>query len=294
MYEKVEQCPACAGNEFTNQIICDDHTVTGESFAIVACNQCNLWITSPRPTLAHLSKYYESNDYISHANRANSIVNIIYKIVRKYTLNQKTKLIKNYVPQGKLLDYGCGTGDFLAQAQYKGYQILGIEPNPKALAQASQQTNVEIKTNLDELESTLKVDVITLWHVLEHVPHPTETLAQLYRHLNTGGYIIIAVPNRASYDAHYYKEYWAAYDVPRHLFHFNELNIKYLSKKLKLKYVKKLPQYFDAFYVSMLSEKYKKHKSAFVKGMLTGFKSNQWASRNDSNYSSLIYVLRKT
>lgn len=293
MYEKVDQCPACSGTEFTNQIICDDHTVTGESFAIVSCNQCKLWITSPRPNKESLGKYYESDTYISHSNKGNSLVNVIYKLVRTYTMHQKTQLIKSFVSSGKLIDYGCGTGDFLAACQRKGFDISGIEPSDIARQQAIAQTNTTIHAHLDNLAKDQKVDIITMWHVLEHVPNPKETLKRLRKHLNTGGYLIIAVPNRASFDANNYKEYWAAYDVPRHLFHFNPLNIKYLAKELKLSYTKSIPQYFDAFYVSMLSEKYLKRGSSFLKGMIKGLQSNRWASQNDNNYSSLIYVLRK-
>ncbi len=293
MYEKVDQCPVCSGKEFTNQIICDDHTVTGESFAIVSCNHCNLWITSPRPARESLGKYYQSDTYISHSNKGNSLVNVIYKMVRRYTMYQKTQLIKGFMGSGKLIDYGCGTGDFLAACQHKGYNVLGIEPSDIARKQAIAQTSTTIYPHLDNLAKDEKVDIITMWHVLEHVPNPKETLAHLKKHLNTGGYFIIAVPNRDSFDAKYYKEHWAAYDVPRHLFHFNPLNIKYLSKELKLSFVKMIPQYFDAYYVSMLSEKYLKGNSAFIKGMIRGLQSNRSAVKNNNNYSSLIYVLRK-
>lgn len=293
MYEKVDQCPACSGTEFKNQIICDDHTVTGESFAIVSCNQCSLWITSPRPSQDSLGKYYESDTYISHSNKGNSLVNVIYKMVRRYTMRQKTQLIKGFVNSGRLIDYGCGTGDFLAACQHKGFEVQGIEPNDIARKQAVSQTKATILSDLSNLPKGEKFDIITMWHVLEHVPNPRETIERLKKHLNAGGYLIIAVPNRDSFDAKYYKEHWAAYDVPRHLFHFKPLNIKYLSKELKLSYIKTIPQYFDAFYVSMLSEKYLNSNSSFIKGMIKGLQSNQSAAKNNNNYSSLIYVLRK-
>jgi SAM-dependent methyltransferase len=209
-------------------------------------------------------------------------------------MHQKTQLLKTFISKGSVLDYGCGTGDFLTACKKKGFLIQGIEPNELARNQARNQTQVKINSDISDLSKEHKVDIITLWHVLEHVPNPKETLEQLKTHLKPGGHIIIAVPNRDSYDAKIYKEHWAAYDVPRHLFHFNQLNIKYLGKELKLKYIKTIPQYFDAYYVSMLSEKYLKKGSSFVRGMLSGLKSNSWASKNDGNYSSLIYVLRKT
>lgn len=294
MYEKVESCPICGGEHFTNRIICKDHTVSGESFAIVECDQCKLWITSPRPSQSEIGKYYESDAYISHSNKGNSPINIIYKLVRNYTMKKKTQLIQSYSSKGKLLDYGCGTGDFLSACKSKGFEVVGIEPNEHARNQAANQTAATIFEDIDSLEKKDKVDVITLWHVLEHVPDPKAILKRLKKQLNKGGHLIIAVPNRESYDASYYKEYWAAYDVPRHLFHFNQLNIKDLSKDLKLKQVNTLPQYFDSYYVSMLSEKYLGHSMAFVRGMIRGFISNRWAKANNNNYSSLIYVLRKT
>ena len=144
MYEKVETCPTCESREFTNQLISTDHTVSGESFAIVECSSCHLWITSPRPISSELGRYYESAAYISHSNKANSPINLIYKLVRKYTLLKKTQLISKYTSQGSVLDYGCGTGDFLKACQSQGYNIMGIEPNKHARENAFEQTGIEI------------------------------------------------------------------------------------------------------------------------------------------------------
>ncbi len=294
MYEKVDSCPICSGQAFTNQLICTDHTVSSESFAIVECDQCSLWITSPRPTSDEIGRFYESDAYISHSNKGNNPINIIYKLVRNYTMKKKTQLIKSYVSQGTVLDYGCGTGDFIASCQANGFTVVGVEPNEQARTQANLQTGNRVYQDLESIDNKEKVDAITLWHVLEHVPDPLVTLKSLKKKLNKGGHMIIAVPNRDSYDASHYKEHWAAYDVPRHLFHFNPLNIKDLSKKTKLKQIDTIPQYFDAFYVSMLSEKYLGHSFSFIRGILNGLTSNRWANNNHNNYSSLIYVLRKT
>ena len=293
MYEKVEVCPICKGTEFANEIICTDHTVSKESFAIVSCKSCNLWITSPRPTATKIGKYYQSDAYISHTNKANNPINVLYKIVRSITLKQKTNLLKKYKPKGKVLDYGCGTGDFLLACKKSGFSISGIEPDESARKQAAEKNKIRINANIKEHEKSDKVDIITLWHVLEHVPDPNDIIKKLKKRLNKDGILIIAVPNRESLDAKLYNEYWAAYDVPRHLFHFNKLNIKKLARNRNLKVKEIVPQNFDAFYVSMLSEKYSKGGSGLVNGLINGLKSNQWAKKNDKNYSSLIYILSR-
>lgn len=294
MYEKVEKCPICSNERLKNEMICKDYTVSKESFAIISCEHCQLWITSPRPTSDQIGKYYESPEYISHTNKSNSFVNIIYKIVRQYTLSRKVKIIKEYKPTGLILDYGCGTGAFLKRCKDEGFQIEGIEPNTHAREEATKITGQVILESIIQHEETNKADIITLWHVLEHVADLDSTIQELYKRLNKDGYIIIAVPNKNSYDAKHYKEMWAAYDVPRHLYHFTKTSISKLSKKYNLKLVQTIPQYFDSYYVSILSERNQGNKLSFIKGIIMGLKSNTNAFRNSNEYSSLIYILKKS
>jgi len=293
MYEKVEHCPICRGQEFKNFIICEDHTVSHESFAITKCINCHLLLTNPRPDTAKIGKYYQSEDYISHANKSNSLINIIYKIARNFTLRGKLKLINNLKSQKSLLDYGCGTGYFLDYCKKNHWKVAGIEPDENARNLATTLVGEKIFPELNIQEHSKKYDIISLWHVLEHIHHLNELLDNLKSVLKKDGYIIIAVPNADSLDAKIYKENWAAFDVPRHLYHFNQLTFNELIKFQRFKLIDTIPMKLDSFYVSMLSEKQQNGKNNYFRSILNGWKSNSWARKNNNNYSSLIYILKK-
>lgn len=292
MYERLEECPACKFTNFANYKICQDHTVSQESFALVACQNCGLVFTNPRPNPAAISKYYESQNYISHTNKSNNIINLAYKIVRQYTLSQKLDLIKQYSRKQRILDYGCGTGAFLHHCSKKEYQIAGYEPNPTANKQAHALLKTPILSNSKQFSTPDEYDIITAWHVIEHVHELTQTLKFLRSQLQPKGYMFIALPNLNSYDARKYSEHWAAFDVPRHLYHFSRKSFTSLARKLKMQVVAIHPMKFDAYYVSILSEKYISGKNNFLKALKTGYKSNQEAKKS-KEYSSLIYVLKK-
>lgn len=293
MYEKVESCPSCNSKEFVNHIICDDHSVSKESFAIMKCQNCELLVTSPRPDKEAIGSYYKSEDYISHTNSANNLVNITYKIARHFTLRRKFKLIRKLASKNSILDYGCGTGHLLNYIQrQKSWKTIGVEPDEMARTIAMSDHNLNVVGSIDDLPDK-KFGVITLWHVLEHVHDINETIAKLTRHLSKKGSMMIALPNHLSLDQQIYREYWAAYDVPRHLYHFNQLTISELMKYHKLKLVQTIPMKLDAYYVSMLSEKYKTGKNNIFKAVINGWKSNSWAKKHDNNYSSLIYIFKK-
>lgn len=290
MYEKLEECPICKHSHFINHLICDDHSVSGESFALVKCNKCDLVFTNPRPDQDSLPKYYQSDEYISHTDKANSLINIAYKIVRKYTLSRKVKLIdKTNGQTGCLLDFGCGTGDFIKEAIKNKWHAYGYEPDPKARNIAANKNKGQI---LDTIEKTdLSFDIITAWHVIEHVSDLKKTIKRLKKLLKPTGHLIIALPNHHSYDAKFYGSFWAGYDVPRHLYHFDQNSIKSFARRFKLKLVKTLPMKFDSYYVSMLSEKYK-GKPNILRAIKTGYNSNQQAKKTN-DYSSLIYIFKK-
>jgi 2-polyprenyl-3-methyl-5-hydroxy-6-metoxy-1,4-benzoquinol methylase len=271
---------------------CKDYTVSKEVFKILIDEETELLITSPRPDDVNLSKYYESEDYISHSNSHKSVFTKIYQIVRNYTLRQKIKLINSFGSKEKtLLDIGAGTGEFLFECHKDGWKVEGIEPNMNARKLAEEKTGTKLKTQISEL-GTERYDVITMWHVLEHVPNLTEYVSQLNDLLNSNGTIIVAVPNHKSFDASYYGKFWAAYDVPRHLWHFSQTSIQKLFARENMKVNQILPMKFDAFYVSLLSEKYKKGKMNILKAFNIGWRSNLKA-KHTSEYSSLIYVIRK-
>ena len=292
-YERLEHCPICGKEDFKNFLVVTDNAVSKESFVIVECENCTFKFTNPRPDMANIGKYYESEDYISHSNTKTGIINRAYHVVRSITTKQKVELINRHAPRkGSLLDYGCGTGVFLTACKKDGWQIKGVEPTAKARDVAAAQTGAEIATTLEELQGQ-KFDVITLWHVLEHVHTLNETTEQLISLLQEDGVLIIAVPNADSHDAQQYRELWAAYDVPRHLYHFTQNSMKRFLKKHKMKLEEVLPMKFDAYYVSMLSEKHKEGKTSMISSVLNGYKSNSYAEKNGNDYSSLIFVAKR-
>jgi len=270
-----------------------DHSVSGESFQLRYNEDLDMLETYPQPEEERLSEYYKSEDYISHTDTKRNLLERVYHLVRKISLKRKLKLINAFKSEGKvLLDIGCGTGDFLHVAQQDNWSVTGIEPDESARQIANSKTNNAV-FNISHLEDLGEnsFDVITLWHVLEHLPK-LETHIQLFKHLlKPNGTLIIAVPNFKSYDAQLYKNYWAAYDVPRHLWHFSKLSIQKLFKNVELELVKTLPMKFDAYYVCLLSEKYKSGWMNPFRAFWFGYLSNL-KGRASKEYSSHIYVLK--
>lgn len=294
MYEKLSECPVCSASNLRNHMVVKDHSVSKESFNIMVCDNCNFHFTNPRPSEDEIGKYYDSEEYISHTDQANSPINLIYKIARQYALRSKKKLINSIAKdkKGRILDYGCGTGYFLETMKSNDWKTYGIEPNDKARAIATQK--VKVKRSIDELDlKNKKFDIITLWHVLEHIHDLNSTIKSLKTILKEKGKIIIAVPNIESYEESIFGEEWAAYDVPRHLYHFSQETMKTLMLKHGLKIKKTYPMKLDAYYISLLSNKYKFAKYKFINSFITGYKSNTYASKNKNNYSSLIYIIKK-
>jgi 2-polyprenyl-3-methyl-5-hydroxy-6-metoxy-1,4-benzoquinol methylase len=237
-----------------------------------------------------LGKYYESVDYISHTDSKRSLFEKAYHFVKSIALKNKLNLINSLQPnKGRILDIGAGTGDFLSVAKQNGWQTVGVEPSEKAKAIAIKK-EVSFVEDTAELESH-SFDVITMWHVLEHVPNLDNQIQELKRLLKTNGSLIVAVPNFKSFDAKHYGAFWAAYDVPIHFWHFSKKAIKSLFEKEGMELEKVLPMKFDSFYVSLLSEKYKSGKMNFVKAFFIGLQSN-WNAKRNFEYSSHIYVLK--
>ncbi len=272
-------------------IECEDHTVSGEKFQLLYNREYDMLVTSPKPNEKEIYKYYESEDYISHTDAKRSFLEKMYHIVKLFSLRKKTKLITTLNKgKGALLDIGAGTGDFLVAAKKQNWTVQGIEPSNQA-KKIAEQKGITLISQTSDLPSE-SFDIITMWHVLEHVPDPKEQIKELERLLKPNGHILIAVPNFKSYDASYYKSFWAAYDVPRHLWHFSKAAIKKLCKEQKLAVYKILPMKFDSFYVSLLSEKYKKGTMNFFKAFMVGLHSN-WKGKQSGEYSSHIYILKK-
>ncbi|GGZ20319.1 methyltransferase [Echinicola pacifica] len=294
MYEKLTKCPLCQSGHFRNHLVVKDHSVSQESFIICKCDECNFLFTNPRPSVDEIGKYYKSQNYISHTNKANNMVNRVYKQVRKITLKQKLNWVIGYTKtKGKrLLDYGCGTGHFPAYAQSKGWDTVGIEPNADAAKLASQDFGIKVYNNLAAIDKEKKFDAITLFHVLEHIHELDHTIHLLLSKLKSRGILLLAVPNHDSHDAAVYKENWAAYDVPRHLYHFNQESMARLAEKYNMKIVDTKPMIFDSYYVSLLSSEIIYNKKNIIESIKTGYTSNNLAKK-DNNYSSLLFILKK-
>lgn len=290
----IEKCPVCSGTTFSKDLVCKDYTVSQESFQLVTCSDCSFKFTNPRPEDAVLGNYYKSEDYISHSNTKKGMISRLYHMVRSYTLKGKLKLVSSYVSRGTILDYGCGTGMFLNTCQQGGWETFGMEPDSKARKLASEMgLNVyESKLELQNANPERKFDAVTLWHVLEHVTDLDATLNYFKSSLKDSGVLIIAVPNYTSFDAQHYKQFWAAYDVPRHLYHFEVNSVSRLLGKFGFKLIDTKPMKFDSFYVSMLSEKYKTGVIQYGSAFLNGLRSNLKAG-SSTQYSSVIYIFKK-
>lgn len=292
--EVIDKCPICNSNTFNTFLNCIDYTVSRETFIIVECNSCHFKFTNPRPELNKLGDYYKSEEYISHSNTSKGLINYTYQLVRKFTLLKKLQLISKFYKTGFLLDIGCGTGEFLNICKNAKWNVLGIEPDQSTRKKAIESYNLNVQPE-DYLKSipSSNFEIITMWHVLEHVPFLNERIEEIKRLIKPNGIIIIAVPNCNSLDAKIYREDWAAYDLPRHLYHFTPKDIERIFKKHDLKLVNTLPMIFDSFYVSMLSEKNKKGKIHLLASLWNGLRSNLNAIKTGKEFSSQIYIIRK-
>ena len=267
-----------------------DYSVSQEDFDLYYDEKLDMLITHPQPSLENLGKYYESVDYISHTDSKRSLFEKCYHFIKSIALKNKLNLINSVQPaKGSILDIGAGTGDFLSFVQQEGWQALGVEPSEKAKAIAKKK-GVSFVANTIELENN-SFDVISMWHVLEHVPDLDSQIKELKRLLKPNGTLIIAVPNFKSFDAKHYGKFWAAFDVPIHFWHFSKTAIKLLFEQEEMKLVKTLPMKFDSYYVSLLSEKYKNGKMNFIRAFFIGLQSN-WKAKKNFEYSSHIYVLK--
>lgn len=292
--QSLSNCPICNSTQFSPFLSAVDNTVSRETFQIVQCNSCGFKFTNPRPEESELGRYYKSEEYVSHSNTKKGFINSTYQSVRKYTLLKKLQLISKHYKTGRILDIGCGTGEFLNVCKNAKWQTVGIEPDDDAREMAIKNYGLDVhqESDLVFLENA-SFDVISMWHVLEHVPKLNERVEELKRLIKPNGIIIIAVPNCSSLDAKTYQQNWAAYDVPRHLYHFSPKDIETLFRNHGMKVFRILPMIFDSFYVSMLSEKIKTGKINLLRSTWNGLRSNISALKNGKTYSSQIYLIRK-
>tara|TARA_B100001109_G_scaffold253950_1_gene252619 strand:- start:926 stop:1825 length:900 start_codon:yes stop_codon:yes gene_type:complete len=291
---QLKNCPVCDSNKLKLFMTCKDYSVSQEFFNIVSCETCSFKFTNPMPNANEIGKYYESDKYISHTNSKEGLFNFLYQSVRNFTIKEKRKIITNSSTSVRHLDIGCGTGEFLNECKKNGINVFGVEPSDAAATQA--RNNFKIKVSDSIFSKALineKFDSISMWHVLEHIHDIKKSIIKINHLLKSGGKIYIALPNNKSFDAKYYKEFWAAWDVPIHLWHFSNKNIIELMSNygFKFKYTKAM--IFDSYYVSLLSEEYKNGKKNFIKSFFVGTISNLRAKFLDKQFSSIIYVFEK-
>ena len=288
------QCPICNATAGETIHRCVDHSVTGEEFDILRCKSCGYAQTFPQPNESTIGKYYETDAYISHSETHSGIVNKLYLLIRKFNVRKKLHLVEQMAHRHEsLLDVGCGTGFFLTQCKEKGWNVSGVEQNDKARKKAEERIDAPVYPSIDTISITGKTfDVITLWHVFEHLYDINRSFEQLKFLLNPHGILVLALPNPCSKDATIYGKDWAAFDVPRHLSHFSPQSIRLLAEKHAMKIKKIIPLKFDAYYISILSEQIRRKKgiASLIWGVCRGFQSNI-SARRSGDYSSLGYVI---
>lgn len=292
--ETVLHCPICGSKTSTLALSAADYTVSRETFSIRACDSCGFQFTSPRPEQDSIGKYYISEDYISHVAKATSLKDRIYHQVRRRAIQGKHRLIQKYHTSGNVLDVGCGTGDFLSYLKQKGYAVQGVEVSERARSLAEAK-GIPVAEEMKHVPAEAQFKVITLWHVLEHMADPKQTLSQLYERCTADALLVIAVPDRSSWDCEHYGAQWAAWDVPRHLLHFRREDMQRLLDNSGFELIQARSMWFDAPYVSMLSEQYRGAGPvvALVKGAFVGLWSNLIALASRRPTSSSLYLVQK-
>lgn len=288
-------CPLCGSDALESAMECKDYYASGETYVLEKCSKCGFLFTQNVPDETEIGRYYETPAYISHSDTRKGLTNSLYHIVRKYMLKRKRLLVEKISGRtnGNLLDYGTGTGYFAQTMKEAGWHVTAIEKNEQARKTALDNFGLQVDSEqtFSQLQSGT-FHVITLWHVLEHLQNLNEMWEQLRRLLTSDGHLVVAVPNCQSSDAGYYGNMWAAYDVPRHLWHFSPETMRQFAEKHGFRLIRTLPMPFDAFYVSILSEKYRQTALPFIKGMCSGLRAWLRACRQPDKSSSLIYVFR--
>lgn len=293
----ISSCPVCNHSDWEQHLKVKDHSISKEAFSLEKCRNCSFVITQDQPDQNSIGPYYASENYISHSDIQKGLVNRLYHGIRTYMLDKKRTWVEENISDTtgkKLLDIGCGTGYFLSNMVENGWNGRGLEPDVNARKAAKEKFKLKVDDASKLFEIQEQFDAITMWHVLEHVHQLNDYFEQFKKLLKPNGLLLIAVPNYTSKDAQQYKDYWAAYDVPRHLWHFSPASMKILMDKHGFTITKKYGMVFDPFYVAMLSEKYKGRGFSMFRGGLSGILSNIRASKNVDKSSSVVYIAKKT
>lgn len=290
--ETLQHCPVCKATSFVQEYVCKDFVATGETFQLVRCQSCRLLFTNPRPDANHIGRYYQTDNYVSHAGSKKGLIYLLYDVVRNISLRKKASTIRSYSPNGKLLDVGCGLGYFLNHMINEGWEATGVDVSEDARNYVKQTfgQNVLPEEELINLKAG-DYSAITMWHVLEHVHLLRDRVELLKKLLAKNGTLFVAVPNSDAWEVGFYKEHWDGFDVPRHIYHFNHTSMEKLMNECGLNVVEKKPMIFDAYYISWRSEIHRKNPVGFFRAMAMGQISN-WKAKANQNYSSVLYVIQ--
>lgn len=304
-FDKVSEnssCPCCGGRAYTLLFSCKDYLVSGKEFPLIRCTECGFLFTDQAPLPEELGGYYKSTEYVSHQDEQRGFINRIYRFIRRIMLSQKGRWVKQsmqgYFPK-TMLEVGAGIGYFARYMQQKGVIISAIEQDEQARFQAEQRLGKVLYPYLSDLPTeevpTGGFDLIALWHVLEHIPDFSSHLQSFRQLLSDRGRLILALPNPNSFDAQYYGSHWAAYDVPRHLWHFSPQSVTSLARRFGWKVIAEKSLLLDGFYISILSEQNSRNKSlsSLLRGIWVGFRAFIHALPNKRKASSIVYVLQK-
>jgi 2-polyprenyl-3-methyl-5-hydroxy-6-metoxy-1,4-benzoquinol methylase len=291
-----DSCPICESKhiEFHQKI--KDFTVSEETYDLYKCSDCGFIFTQDAPDAAHIGPYYKSDDYVSHSNTNKGLFFKVYHKVREIMLARKHKEIvaNSSIKAGaKILDIGAGRGYFLNHMQEHKYVCTGIEQDPDVRQAAIDQFNLNVlpPEELYKLEDK-QFDVITLWHVLEHIHDYRGYLDKIKKLLKPDGLLVVALPNPSCSDQYIYKDYWSGWDVPIHLWHFTPQNAKDLMAQYQFKMIDKRKLPFDPFYLSILASKERKDSFPTITGFVNGFKAYLMSLNNIDNSTSLTYYFK--
>ncbi len=287
------RCPYCQSDSSDLHLKLKDYFLTQEDFEIYRCPHCGLLFTWPRPNDSELGRYYKSDDYLSHNESKKGIIPFIYNRVKRVNIKNKFNIATTAAKGKRMLDFGCGVGDFIFYAKQNGYEVAATDVSDNARNAAAKKLGTPLPSPQQVFEMPdNSFDIITMWHVLEHIGDLKTQIFHLDRLLAQDGRLVIALPDYLSYDAQHYQKMWAAYDVPRHLNHFDKNSLQNLFSTTQLKLVDTKPLKWDSYYISMMSEKYRGASLSFVRGLVQGFKSNR-AARKSGEYSSMVYIFER-
>ena len=295
-YQDFEPCPLCGASEQIPYANCTDFTVSKESFTLMRCQSCGVVYTLDPPSEEQMCRYDKLNLKLKLGDSPTGLTSRLYYHVRSRMLRKKARIVESqaYRTSGSLLNYGAKTGFFSHKMERRGWKVTSVEKyHEERLFSLEMFHHRMIDVPDMALLQAGTFDVITMWHVFEHSHHPNELLDRFYELLRPGGILVMACPNIRSTDAMHYGPYWAAYDVPRHLWHFNPNSITGLAYRhgFTLMHHEKMP--YDRFYISILSERHLRHRMAFLRGMLQGLRSWRISITKRGRSSSLVYVFRK-